>query len=51
MESIDHILVYGKRLAARRLGLGPVHDRAPAVPVTPFGERVLDRLSSHLGPL
>jgi 2-keto-3-deoxy-L-arabinonate dehydratase len=51
MESIDHILAYGKRLAARRLGLGPVHDRAPAVPVTPFGERVLERLSSHLGPL
>jgi 2-keto-3-deoxy-L-arabinonate dehydratase len=51
MESMDHILAYGKRLAARRLGLGPVHDRAPALAVTPFGERLLDRLSSHLGPL
>jgi 4-hydroxy-tetrahydrodipicolinate synthase len=51
MESIDHILAYGKRLAARRLGLGPVHDRAPAQAVTPFGEKLLERLSAHLGPL
>jgi 2-keto-3-deoxy-L-arabinonate dehydratase len=51
MESIDHFLAYGKRLAARRLGLGPVHDRAPAVQVTAFGEKLLDRLSVHLGPL
>lgn len=51
MESIDHFLAYGKRLAARRLGLGPVHDRAPAVQVTPFGEKLLHRLSVHLGPL
>ena len=51
MESIDHIVAYGKRLAARRLGLGAVHDRIPAQAVTPFGERVLERLSTHLGPL
>jgi len=51
MESIDHFLAYGKRLAARRLGIAQVHDRAPAVAVTPFGEKLLERLSMHLGPL
>jgi 4-hydroxy-tetrahydrodipicolinate synthase len=31
MLNIDHLLCYGKRLAARRLGLGDVHDRGPAL--------------------
>lgn len=51
MDSIDHFLAYGKRLAARRLHLPAVHDRAPSVHVTPFGESLLERLSTHLGPL
>ena len=37
MQSIENFLCYGKRLTARRLGLGEVHDRPPALPPTPFG--------------
>ena len=51
MQSVDQFLCYGKRLTARRLGLGPVHDRAPAQSPTAFGlvclarhAEVLDRL-------
>ena len=52
MQSVDQFLCYGKRLTARRLGLGEVHDRAPAQAPTAFGlaclarhALVLDRLS------
>lgn len=48
MHSIDHLLCYGKRLAARRLGLGEVHDRRPAQAPTAFGLEVLERWSKHL---
>ncbi len=51
MQSVDQFLCYGKRLTAERLGLGPVHDRAPAEAPTAFGldclarhARILDRL-------
>jgi dihydrodipicolinate synthase/N-acetylneuraminate lyase len=51
MQSVDQFLCYGKRLTASRLGLGPVHDRAPAQSPTAFGlaclarhAEVLDRL-------
>jgi len=51
MQSVDQFLCYGKRLTAERLGLGPVHDRAPAQAPTAFGlgclarhAQVLDRL-------
>ena len=37
MQSLENFLCYGKRLTARRLGLGEVHDRPPALPPTPFG--------------
>lgn len=44
-RSLAGILTYGKRVMARRLGLGAVHDRAPSVVPTRFGlaetERVL----------
>ncbi len=50
MDSIDHLLCYGKRLAARRLGLAEVHDRPPASPPTPFGLELLARLSRDLPP-
>lgn len=50
METVDHLLCYGKRLAARRLGLGEVHDRAPAAPPTAFGLELLARLSRDLEP-
>ncbi len=51
MLSIDHLLCYGKRLTARRLGLGEVYDRAPADAPTAFGLETLDRWSKDLGPM
>lgn len=49
--SVEQYLCYGKRLIARRLGLGEVHPRAPAVQPTPFGESVVARYAAGLGPL
>lgn len=51
MQGVDHLLCYGKRLAARRLGLGETHDRTPAVAPTPFGLALLERWSRRLPPL
>ena len=51
MSSIDHLMCYGKRLAARRIGLGEVHDRGPAQAPHPVGMRVLDHWSADLGRL
>ncbi len=49
MHSIDHLLCYGKRLTARRLDLGAVHDRTPAQQPTDFGLEIMNRLSKDLG--
>jgi 4-hydroxy-tetrahydrodipicolinate synthase len=43
MQSVDQFLCYGKRLTAQRIGLGEVHDRAPAQAPTPFGLACLAR--------
>lgn len=51
IQSIDSLLCYGKRVAARRLDLGPVYDRAPALAPNPAGLAWADRLSAALGPL
>lgn len=51
MQSLDTLLCYGKRLAARRLGLDAVHDRAPAPRPTPLGLANLERHSARLAPL
>lgn len=51
MQSVDQLLCYGKRLLARRLGLGAVHDRAPCQPPEPFGLACLERWAAGLGPL
>lgn len=51
MTSIDHLLCYGKRLAARRLGLSEPLDRAPAQQPTAFGLEVMTRWSKSLGDL
>ena len=40
MQSIGQFLCYGKRLTARRLGLGEVHDRAAG----PGADRLRPRL-------
>ncbi len=50
MQSMDQFLCYGKRLIARRLGLGEVHDRAPAQAPTAFGLACLERHAARLGP-
>ena len=50
MQSIDHLICYGKRLVAARMGLGPVHDRAPFLAPTAFGEAVVARFAATLGP-
>ena len=49
MISIDHLLCYGKRLTALRLGFGQVHDRRPAQQPTDFGLEVMRRWSKDLG--
>ena len=51
MSTIDHLMCYGKRLAARRIGLDAVYDRGPAQEPHPFGMAVLDHWSKNLGPL
>jgi 4-hydroxy-tetrahydrodipicolinate synthase len=51
MQSVDQFLCYGKRLAARRLGLDPVHDRAPGQAPTELGLAILDRLARGLPDL
>jgi 4-hydroxy-tetrahydrodipicolinate synthase len=50
MQSIENFLCYGKRIAARRLGLPEVHDRPPAQPPTPFGLASAERYAAGLGP-
>ena len=51
MQSLDTLHTYGKRIAAQRLGLGEVHDRAPALPPGDFGLRCAQRYADFLGPL
>ena len=43
MQSIETFLCYGKRIAARRLGISEIHDRAPALPPTDFGLACAER--------
>jgi 4-hydroxy-tetrahydrodipicolinate synthase len=50
MQSMDQILCYGKRLLARRIGLGEVHDRAPAQAPTQFGLACLEQHAARLPP-
>ena len=51
MLSLDHLICYGKRLTARRLGIENVYDRAPAHVPHPFGIETMERWSRDLGPL
>jgi 2-keto-3-deoxy-L-arabinonate dehydratase len=48
MQSVGQFICYGKRLTARRIGLGAVHDRQPAQAPTAFG---LDCLTRHAAVL
>ncbi len=51
MQSLDTLLCYGKRVAARRLGLGDVHDRQPAEAPTAFGLACVERHAARFGRL
>jgi 2-keto-3-deoxy-L-arabinonate dehydratase len=51
MQSIDHLVCYGKRIAARRLGIENVYDRAPGIVPSPFGLECVQRHAALLGPL
>jgi 4-hydroxy-tetrahydrodipicolinate synthase len=50
MQSIDHLICYGKRLAAARMGVKHLYDRGPALSPTPFGEAAVARFAARLGP-
>jgi 4-hydroxy-tetrahydrodipicolinate synthase len=51
MQSLDTLICYGKRLAALRLGLREVHDRAPGLAPSAFGLACVRRYADVLGPL
>ena len=49
MQSVDHLICYGKRLVAARMGVA-VHDRAPGLVANAFGEAAVARFAAALGP-
>lgn len=49
MQSVEHLVCYGKRLVAARFGV-PVHDRAPGLAANAFGEAAVARFAARLGP-
>ena len=51
MSSVENFIAYGKRLAAKRLGLENGAARQPSVPVTAFGLQIMEHWAAHLGPL
>jgi 4-hydroxy-tetrahydrodipicolinate synthase len=51
MQSLDTLHTYGKRIAAMRLGLGEVFDRAPALAPSAFGMTCAQRYAAALGTL
>jgi 4-hydroxy-tetrahydrodipicolinate synthase len=51
LQSLDTLICYGKRIAALRLGLPDVSDRAPALAPTDFGVACARRYADMLGRL
>lgn len=51
MQSLATFTLYGKRIAARRLGIEPSEARAPADRPTAAGLAWADRYAAELGPL
>ncbi len=49
MQSVAHMIAYGKRIVAGRLGLR-VWDRDPGLVATPFGAAISARFARELGP-
>lgn len=48
MQSVDHLVCYGKRLVAARMGV-KVFERAPGLKANAFGEAVVARFAAELG--
>lgn len=51
MASPEHMLCYGKRLFAERIGLDAVHPRHPCVLPSTFGEEIVARYAANLPKL
>jgi len=51
MASPEHMLCYGKRLFARRIGVQDVHPRHPCIMPSRFGLDVIQRYAADLPPL
>lgn len=51
MQGIEHLVLYGKRLVALRLGIAPSGRRIPSDMPHPLGEAIVARLAAELGPL
>jgi 4-hydroxy-tetrahydrodipicolinate synthase len=51
MQSLPALVCYGKRVAAWRMGIDVVHDRAPALAPTAFGLARAREHATRLGPL
>jgi 4-hydroxy-tetrahydrodipicolinate synthase len=51
MASPEHMLCYGKRLYARRIGVEEVHPRHPCIEPHEFGTAIVERYSAALPPL
>lgn len=49
MQSLESLVCYGKRLFGRRAGI-PIHDRAPALRPSAFGEDGVVHYARRLGP-
>jgi len=50
MQGVDHLICYGKRLTAARLGL-EVFDRGPGLAPNEFGLAAVARFAAQLGPM
>lgn len=51
MQGLAHLVLYGKHIAALRLGLDPSHGRNPCDTATPQGLQWAARMAETLGPL
>lgn len=51
MQGLAHFVLYGKLVAAHRLGLDPGTQRLPAQTLSPRGAQWAARLAADLGPL
>ncbi len=51
MASPEHMLCYGKRMFARRIGVSEVNARHPAILPSAFGEEIVQRYGSFLPSL